>query len=540
MGVSIKSVSMRRFLWIGLSVCLVCICLPSGPVKWLAFVAFAPLAIGLQGIRPLEGFVLGWIFGFAIWIISTWWIYNGAVSWLGLSPLTSLIVTGLFCLFQGLPYAIFGLICGWFEKHNFFPTNLFYASLLTILIFLRPTLCPGSPVIALYSWPLSIQMADIGGVSMVGFILLLCNWLLADIVGNSIKPKKIVLPAISLVLILTLNFGYGMIRLNYFKTLEKKANADDYATITSVQPNFPIKGLQGIEKTGPYMGALGALVKLTITSLAASKHSDLIIWPESPIPIDCECDNFDDYGVKKLSSLAGAPVLLNCIEYEYDSNPLTKKACKSLRSVITKKIKAKYNSAWLVTERCCPDSYRKNILVPFGEQTPLKNKCPWMKKLLGRELEYSPGKELSLIEFGNKHVQPLICFEGGFPELARQGILKGTDIFANLSDDAWFESGKAAEFHLGMTLFRTIEERRPLVRCTNSGFGAAIKATGEIIPGSVTPMNDQAVIQSTLFCPEDITFYARIGHFWLVLPAFYVVIQIGRVVARKRSPHIIY
>ncbi len=81
----------------------------------------------------------------------------------------------------------------------------------------------------------------------------------------------------------------------------------------------------------------------------------------------------------------------------------------------------------------------------------------------------------------------------------------GAQAFANVSNDAWFMSARAAELHLSLAVFRAVEQRRPLVRGTNSGFGAHIKATGEIVPGSLTPMNERAIRQATLHLPGEIT-----------------------------------
>ncbi len=89
-------------------------------------------------------------------------------------------------------------------------------------------------------------------------------------------------------------------------------------------------------------------------------------------------------------------------------------------------------------------------------------------------------------------------------------------------------SARAAELHLSPAVFRAVEQRRPLVRGTNSGFGAHIKATGEIVPGSITPMNERAVRQANLYIPKEVTIYHRIGDAWLWLAALLVLGRIGQ------------
>jgi apolipoprotein N-acyltransferase len=178
---------------------------------------------------------------------------------------------------------------------------------------------------------------------------------------------------------------------------------------------------------------------------------------------------------------------------------------------------------------------RKVKLVPFSERTPFQELWPWLKKTVGHQLEYSPGPGPRLITLGNgKRVQPLICFESGFPSLVQKGVLKGADALVNLSDDAWFASNRAAELHLGMALFRAVEQRRPLVRCTNSGAGAHILATGEIVPGTLTPMDIRTTRQAKLYCPTELTVYSQIGEAWLWLLGAYVMVRFFWPVSRRR------
>ncbi|MFN2343953.1 MAG: apolipoprotein N-acyltransferase, partial [Desulfonatronovibrio sp.] len=438
----------------------------------------------------------------------------------------------LLCLYQALPYALFGLLYGWANKQNLKTGPFFCASLLTLLVYLLPEVFPGSLAHALYSWPVAIQAADLGGVHLVHFLLLFCNWLLAESLARLYRQEKVLPVFILLLALLTGIFIYGRQRIDYYNFLAEGASVSKFVRVACVQPNIPIKGHAGIDSTGPFAGTTGALVKATNQAAEKMPDTDLILWPEVPKTVRCAFADFEKQGVATASEKIEAPILLSCTEFDYGNNPWIENNDKQQdgagrHTQKTRKIDKKYNSLCLVEQSACRLVYRKVKLVPFGESTPFQDSLPWLKKYLGRTLEFSPGNTLSLVDLpGDKKVQPLICYEGGFSELASQGVKRGAQAMVNVSNDAWFDSAKAAEFHLALTLFRAVEQRRPLVRCTNSGFGAHIQASGEIVPGTLTPMNEAAISQASLYCPEQKTLYSRIGDAWLWILAIIMILQV--------------
>ncbi|MFW5836509.1 MAG: apolipoprotein N-acyltransferase [Desulfovibrionaceae bacterium] len=509
-----------RLLLATASAALLALCWRSDSPPWLPFVFLAPFALSLRGVRPLQGLLLGWTAGALFWLVSTWWVYNAFVDMLGWPWPGAALATGLFFLFQGLPYAGLGLACGFMNRRGRTPGALFCAGLLTLLVFLRPAVCPGSAALTLYSWPLPIQAADLGGVHLVLFILLLANWLAAEALVNIARPRAALGRLAALAGLLGLVCGYGAWRLDVFQQLPAAAPESDFITIQAIQPNIPVKGYQGLESSGPHAGVVGAMAKATELAAAKLPPADLVLWPEVPKDVDCDCTSLRRDGAARASGAAGGPVLLACVELDHGDNPVVQQEMQDAdgrgAAMSTRKIDAMYNALWLVDENECRMAYHKVELVPFGERTPFQESWPWLKRTVGRTLEYTPGPGPRLVELpGGRRVQPLICFESGFPELARQGAALGAEAFVNVSDDAWFGSAKAAELHLAMARFRAVEQRRPLVRCTNNGFGAHVRATGEIVPGTLTPMDVRTARSARLFCPGERTVYARVGDAWL-------------------------
>jgi apolipoprotein N-acyltransferase len=252
--------------------------------------------------------------------------------------------------------------------------------------------------------------------------------------------------------------------------------------------------------------------------------------------IYCGCDVLENSAMERTGRLANAPILLACLEKVMEDIPGNKHeqhGSKGDFSTYKRVSRDSYNTLALVDGDQSRIVYRKHKLIPFAEAAPLRETWPWFFEKMAKFTEYIPGPGPEVISLTTESgrsitVQPLICFECGFPEMTRSGTALGARAFVNVSNDAWFMSERAAELHLSLALFRAVEQRRPLVRCTNSGLGAQITAGGEIVKGSLTPMNERAVRQGRLHLPEVITIYQRVGDSWLWLPALLVLCRIGQ------------
>ncbi|MFO7816278.1 MAG: apolipoprotein N-acyltransferase [Desulfovibrionales bacterium] len=511
---------------------LVWLSLPSGPWPWLPFVSLTPFALTLRNTGPVGGLFWGWAGGALIWLMSTSWVFNSFQHLMGWSVVLSVAGTLLFALVQGLPYAIFGLVCGVLQSRGRPVGPLFQAALLTLLVFILPAPCPGSPALSLYSLPLAIQIADLGGFALVNFFFILINWLLADVLTWMRRPRKCIPGLIAAGLVLAACLGYGGLRLNHFQMLEQHASRDKFLTVRSIQPDIPVVGAVGKKLDDPYKGVLGIMQMLTETTASDFAPADLVLWPEVSRGIYCNCDFFEDHGMNRTTRLANAPIVLACLENPRLRSPEAEKeqgpdqpgsSARKHRQFTV------YNTLMLINASQCRIIYRKHKLVPFGEAAPLREKWPWLYSKMAKQMEYVPGPGPKVFSLpGGPEVQPLICFESGFPKMTRTGAAMGAQAFINVSNDAWFMSARAAEQHLALALFRAVEQRRPLVRNTNTGFGAHIKASGEIVPGSLTPMNKRAVRQAALYLPNETTIYQSTGNSWLWLAVVFVLIRIGQ------------
>ncbi len=126
-----------------------------------------------------------------------------------------------------------------------------------------------------------------------------------------------------------------------------------------------------------------------------------------------------------------------------------------------------------------PQSYAKQVLVPLAEYLPFE----WCRSLVsgyGITDFYTHGQEAKVFA-GKRPFSLSICYEETFPDIIREGKVKGAELFVNLTNDNWYPDSKLAKQHFDHGRLRAIENGVPLVRACNSGITAVINARGEII-----------------------------------------------------------
>jgi len=322
---------------------------------------------------------------------------------------------------------------------------------------------------SLTSVPLLLQTADRTGVYGLSFLLALSSAAAAEFLGAGGKGRRPVAPLLMLGLMLsiTLAYGFGMKATSIPKTATLRA--------TLVQQN-----------TDPWVsGELAALesniglARKAATENAASggQPADLIIFSETSLrrPFTDFRQWFGNYPKSDpllpfladgdTPLLTGAPIVLDWDSYE------------ATNSVILLSPKGEMLG-----------SYAKTHPVPFAEAIPLWE-YEWfrkfMKEVVGLESGWVMGKELTLftvaprssagtlIDFGTP-----ICFEDAFADLCRQYFLGGADLLINLTNDSWSRKKSAQIQHWAIARIRAIENRRTLVRSTNSGVSCVVDAWG--------------------------------------------------------------
>lgn len=505
---------MIRLFLILMSGGMVWLSMPSPAMPWLPLMAMAPFAYALGRCRPVAGFFLGWLGGTLFWIVSAWWLVHGFrhfMEW----PVPLALVAGLGVFaFQGLPYGLLGLAGGlWSHRTGREPSPLWYAALLTLALYPFSLLLPNDFALSLHQIPLAIQAADLGGIHLVNFFLLWINWLLAGLARPLGNPKSFLRNGLVLTLLVASLAAYGRFRL---ASLTPEAGKGRHLTAAVIQPALTARPSPETRET--HITAVEILAAMAARALEGSP--DLVLWPETPGSGPQTCSSLRNAGLPSLLHGSNSAIMAVFREYNYGDNPPVALPGRGDAVSMTQKIAAAHNTLWLVTRDHCSPVYRKCRLVPFGEYIPFSDRSPWLKKIFGNRLEYSPGKGPGVVPLPSGiRVQPLICFESLFPDLARQGAGLGALAFINLSNEGGFRSPKAGKLSLGYSVFRTVEQRRPMVRSANSGFSAHIAATGGLIKDTLTPWGTRSVTRARLYCPETDSLYSQTGDLWLWIPA---------------------
>jgi apolipoprotein N-acyltransferase len=226
-------------------------------------------------------------------------------------------------------------------------------------------------------------------------------------------------------------------------------------------------------------------------------RADLLILPEIPCGYSCPVDAARDLPL--LAKETGHAVMIPCT------------------GMTTEVGRTFYNSvAFAGTSGSIGEEYRKIILAPFGEYIPLERQMPFLRRIFPGVMPYVPGEKIVTYDLGKgRRAIPSLCYEAIFTEHTRRFVHQGGNVLVNMVNDGWFGKSKASVVHLSLALYRTVEYRIPMVRVTNSGVGVFVQATGEIVPGSKTPLFEKAATTFPLYIPEARSPYFRWGDLFL-------------------------
>jgi len=356
-----------------------------------------------------------------------------------------------------------------------------------------------------------IQVADIGGVHFVSFLVVLVNMIVYEILSSLKEKNRLIKYSISLVIILILWYSYGIFRLS-----EPLSQTSFRAGLVQVNVN-PRYDWQKIKDK--------VLERLEYyTAMAAKKNADIIIWAETSVL---------DYMLHYLRYVKVIPDYKDASEFgkKILSIPVKYKV-PLLTGIPDVEISIDrtfhyYNSAIMInTNGRVIAKYDKIHLVPFGEWFPFAHIFPFIKKLLDslEAGDYTPGKNYTLFPFKDKFFSVLICYEGVFGELAREFSKRGADFFINITDDMWNFDKRAHMQHTILDIFRAVENRSPFLRCGNSGITCIIDPHGKI-SDMIKPLQPGYLVSDVKFLQKKrITVFMAFGFLFGRLCLFFMLI----------------
>jgi apolipoprotein N-acyltransferase len=371
------------------------------------------------------------------------------------------------------------------------------------------------------------QLAPWTGVYGISFVLVAANALLVGALIIEERRTRIAAAAGACVLILG-----GLLGL----ALEPQKQTIS-ATAVLIQPNLDVSSADawqgaawnqhiaqftqlGDEECKSYIAGIpqtGAPAA-QIACPPQPTHPDLVAWPESPAPFDEQEPRFQQ-GMAEVARATQAPVVVGAIGMD---PPLSGDLWRY------------YNSAVIVgADGAKVGRYDKIHLVPFGEYIPYKDLLFFAHKLTGRVSEFTRGDSRKTFRLNGHRYGVFICYEAVFADEVREFARLGAEVFVNISDDGWYGDTSAPWQHLNMARMRAIENRRWLLRDTNSGVTAAIDPYGRVTQSISRHVTD--VLPAQYGFRSDVTFYTAHGDVFAWLCAILGVGLVGWCLLSSRS-----
>lgn len=458
-------------LWTLAAALLYILCFPGWNLFFLAPAAFFCFYLALPHLKEwrhaaklalVASFIIG-IGGFH------WIVYVGQNFGQLPYPFAVLMLLG-FCIIAAPQLVTFYILSTYFQQktHKIFAPllPLLYSCLYVALEFLFSfvKVFPeniGNPQI---QWLNLAQVASIGGVSLLSFLVIYPGFSSAAFFQTKSKSSLSHLLC-SLLLLVTAHFwGAGEIQ-----RLDHKAMKE--VKFSVIQAN-----IGDLEKVLSEAGNSNGISTIINSYLEMTRQSpaDLVIWPETAYPM-----NYPSSPAARSSSLSRA--------YASIMQDTMKKMHSALLFGGYEQIEQDtFNSAiFMDTNGTVQQSYRKKNLLLFGEYMPLAGVFPALKQLNPQMGDFAEGPGAVPLVWekekgGRVALAVNICYEAIMPEYMRQFVKNGAQVFLNITNDSWFGPGLEPYQHLQLALLRTIENRTPMIRATNTGISVAVDIVGRM------------------------------------------------------------
>ncbi len=492
---------------------LLILAFPNFEFSVLAWIALVPLLWAIVNRpSPRRSFFLGWAAGSVFFYGSCYWLTYSMINYGGLPTVLAylLLVPGavVIGLFPGLFTLLLALAVRRWGYAAVLVAPVLWPALEWARLGVTGQLWNALGYSQAYH-PMVIQPANWGGVYAVSFLIVAVNALVVLVI---VKRKVwTVITALAVAAAL----GFLLLHSRFLSTPGSYNGDTPPISVVALQPNVPMS----LVKTPEEINQLRERhLRLSQEGLAKFNldRPRLVVWPESPMNFTYAADKRFQEWVAKFAVENRTSLIFNSLE---PAGP-----------------DAYHNSALLVNQdgRMIAQ-YDKIRLMPFGEYVPFRQWLPGTSLITTIVGEFTPGTTYTLMPVGRTRTGVFICIESAYPWIARRLTSEGADVLINISNDGYLGPTAVMRQHLANTIFRAVENGRPVLRVTNSGISALIDETGRIeeqTSGFQEDVRNWSVLQSTI----KSTFYTRHGDLFVHLcMAITVIIFLASVFPRRRS-----
>jgi len=494
-----------------------------GAVAWVALVPLlwgilTPANVSRKSVlrRSALG---GYVCGVAWYLLNCYWIYATMHTYGGIGPIASCGILLLYSLVLGLYFGIFGLLVALAHKAFRSPTvPLLLAPFYWVALEFAASRITRVPWDQLgYSQVdnfLLTRLAPVTGVYGISFVLMMGNAMFAAALLACPLSRR-------------LRFALGALLFAGGLQLGSVLNpppAPTAATAVLLQQNLDVTGSNdwfgpewdehtaefialSLKTCTPYFAGMPEPNPVAVKPECAvpAAKPNLVAWPESPSPFR-EADPHFRALMAELTRQTQSPAVVgNVGTWQHDN---------------TMEI---FNSAEFVA----PDGqflgrYDKIHLVPFGEYVPYKGLIAFAGTLTQGVSSFSRGGLRKVFTAQGHTFGAFICYEAVFADEIRHFAKNGAEVFVNISDDGWYGDTSAPWQHFNMARMRAIENRRWIVRATNSGVTAAVDPLGRVTQSA--PRHVLTSLSVRYGYRKDVTFYSRYGDVFAILCAIIAIV----------------
>jgi apolipoprotein N-acyltransferase len=379
-----------------------------------------------------------------------------------------------------------------------------------------PKLFGDSLGLGLHPSPWIRQAADLAGVPGLTLALVLgnecCRASLAAWAAGA-RATRVLAPAAGLAMLVSGLATYGALRTATLRA----APSEPPVTVGIVQAN-----VAHYDRLAAEIGTYAAVRRILDAHFAVSDEllararPDALVWPETVYPTT--------FGAPKSPDGAAFDRAIGGL-VERSRRPLVFGAYDAEGG-------AEYNAAVFLEPGAQGtvtfDIYRKASLFPLTERVPAWLDGPALRAWLPWLGSWQPGrgaKVMDLVVAGGRRIRiaPLICYDAVDPANAARAVADGAELIVTLSNDSWLTEGDGARLHFLVSLFRSIETRRPQVRATPTGISAVVTPEGEVV--AAAGVNERAGLVASVIPVRDVPPLAVRWGSWL--PPLAALVAIG-------------
>jgi apolipoprotein N-acyltransferase len=478
----------------------------------LGWTTFVPFLLGLQRCRSArQAYGFGLLTGFFAFSLSTYWMAEFIGLFKAYSFIHSVGLASLYWFYCAQMFAIIAVLTHYGRRGN--AVLWVFPSVLTLVLAFYPVLFPWQIGNAQSEFLVAIQATDITGVSGLDFILGIVAVLIAQaLIGRQVFFQRSALAAYAL---LAVWFIYGVFSLIYWDSAAAKletlkvglVQADEPPTIGTPdpRPNF----------------SLAYPIEMDLTEQLAAAGAELVIWPELRDK-QYYTQPFVQAAYQRQVANLASPLLFQTFEEEDSGEGLLK-----------------FNTAVLIDKSGNEsDKYRKVKRIAMAEYLPLFENSQtvkgWVRQYLGEFFgNFSAGPEPKSFDIGKASIKPFICYEVLFPQfVAASTRTTGGDIFVAQSNNGWFGNTRAPYPHMGASILRGVENRRPLIHVMNNGLGGVSLPSGRTVLRTAHREIAGYLLNVPYAKIGITTFYSRFPYWFVSLLALALVLVLVRA---KRS-----